>query len=275
VTKPSKATLWRLALGLLAGLALIWLLLHRGGPRPLEPVPGPAQQATPMPQVKPGPRLAIVLDDWGYNARGFDYLPRYPGRLTLAVLPGLEYSRRAVEAAKAAGHEVILHMPLESHLALPQELHTLKVGMSQPELEAILGRDLDSLPEAVGVNNHEGSKGSESAPLMAAVMAVLKARGLYFVDSRTSAASVAEQEAARAGLAHASRDVFLDHDERPEAILAALRKAIGLAKKRGACIAIGHPRPATLKVLAAAELELRASGVSLVGLSQVLKPAQP
>ena len=216
-----------------------------------------------------GPALAVVIDDWGYHTKVLAAMRDFPLRLTASVLPGLPHSGECAEAAFAAGHEVILHLPMEPERKMPMLPGTIVIGMPLDEVSAWIGKHAATVPHMLGLNNHEGSKASADANLMGTVAAWLKQHGGYFLDSKTSAASVGEAEARRAGIPYESRRVFLDNVDRPADIEKYLRQAIAIARRTGSCIAIGHPRKNTFDVLAKVAPELEGEGVDMVRASEL------
>jgi polysaccharide deacetylase 2 family uncharacterized protein YibQ len=277
--------LWRLAMlaGLLACLGLLgWWLVHRA-PRPGEPV-APAVAATPIPApvvveqatavpAAAGPRLAICIDDWGYLAAPVERLRRglrFP--MTTSILPGLPHSVDSAEASFAAGHEVILHCPMQSVHNVGREKTTLLTTMSADQCRAALDKDWAAVPHLVGLNNHEGSAASADRPLMDVVAAFLKEHQAFFLDSVTTPKSAIPAAAKAAGVPWARRRVFLDNDESPAAVAVQFKQALALAKKDGSCIAIGHPHPGTLTVLEQLAPEAAAEGVTLVTVGALVHP---
>lgn len=216
------------------------------------------------------PRIAVVLDDlgpaWGNSLRAASL----PGPLTLALLPYAEGLPELAGRARQAGHELLVHMPME-----PIDLArnnpgpgALLTSLTPAELQARLTANLGSFEGYVGINNHMGSAFSTYAPGLELVMAELKARGLLFLDSRTVGGTLAEGAALDAGVPALGRDVFLDNSpDDPTAIWAQLRLTEQIARKRGFAVAIGHPHAATLEALAAWLPELEARGFQLVPVS--------
>lgn len=143
-------------------------------------------------------------------------------------------------------------------------------GTPLPELAARLNAALTKVPYAAGINNHMGSRMTAQREPMAWLMGELQGRHLFFVDSRTSAATVAAAEAQRIGLAHVSRDVFLDDVRTPEAITAQLQQGVRLAHKQGSAVLIGHPYPQTLQVLEREIPRLKSQGIELISLRQMI-----
>jgi len=219
-----------------------------------------------------GPRLAIILDDLGYDRAAADALLALPFPLTVSVLPHLPLSAEVAEEAYRRGDQVLLHMPMESEAdgAKPQEIE-LRVGMNAQQVEGALTGMLETVPHAVGVNNHQGSRATSDPVLMAELMPALRQRGLFFIDSRTAASTVAYDTAERSGVRAASRKVFLDDTAAREAILAQLELAARDAARDGAAIAIGHPHPATIAALTEGVPHLEARGIRLVFVSDIVR----
>lgn len=216
-------------------------------------------------------RLAVVIDDWGYRKEPIARLERLPGPLNVAVLPRLAYSRLAAKTAARRGFEVLLHCPMAAKGGGHPEAGLLRPGLGLEELRARLEEDFRSVPEAVGLNNHEGSLATEDRPLMDAVAALLKERGVYFLDSLTTPHSVVAAAAKAAGVPWARRCVFLDNVVEADAVRARLGEAVAWAQRRGECIAIGHPHAVTLDVLESLLPSLSKQGVRLVKVSALLK----
>ena len=212
-----------------------------------------------------GPRLAIIIDDLGSDLAPAEALLKIRYPLTLSILPSQPHSAEIADEAFRCGDQVMLHLPMEfeGNAAKPEAVE-LRVGMDANEVDRLLGRMLEAVPHAAGINNHEGSRATTDPALMADVMAVLRQRSLFFIDSRTTAATVAYDAARQAGVRAASRNVFLDDVETREAILRQIELAGRDAAKEGSAIAIGHPHPATIAALEEALPQLKARGVRLV-----------
>jgi hypothetical protein len=223
-------------------------------------------------QATPSARLALVIDDWGYQSAPVERLKGITFQVTTSILPNLRFSRAAAEASHAGGHEVILHCPMQSVRAVAKERNTLTTDMTPDQARAALQADWDSVPWLVGMNNHEGSKASADRALMDVAAAFLKERGGFFLDSVTTARSAIPAAAKAAGVPWARRRVFLDNDQRPAAVEAQLKAAVALALKNGDCIAIGHPHKNTLDVLERLAPGLASQGVTLVKVSELVHP---
>lgn len=220
--------------------------------------------AKPKPKGdKPG-KLAVVLDDAGYSEAAVASIAPLPLQVAVAVLPNAPASAAVAEALRAQGRELLLHMPMEPEGnggANPGD-DALMVGLQPEEVRARLERALAVVGPVAGVNNHMGSRATSDAELMRHFMKALAGRGLYFLDSRTTPASVAANLAREAGIRTLRRDVFLDVVEDEGAVRSALATAASLARSKGQAVAIGHVHPLTLRVL---HEELpRLSGVMLV-----------
>jgi polysaccharide deacetylase 2 family uncharacterized protein YibQ len=227
----------------------------------------PARQSTNA----ASPRLAIIIDDLGYDRSAADAVLALGFPLTVSVLPHLPLSGELAEEAQRRGDQVMLHLPMESEAdgAKPEDIE-LRVGMSASQVDATLAGMLETVPYAAGVNNHQGSRATADPALMQALMPALRQRGLFFVDSRTDAKTVAYDTAERAGVPAASRKVFLDDTPSRDAILKQLDLAARDAQRDGFTIAIGHPRPATIAALAEGVPPLAARGVHLVFASELV-----
>jgi polysaccharide deacetylase 2 family uncharacterized protein YibQ len=219
-----------------------------------------------------GPELAIILDDLGNDREAADALLALPFPLTISVIPHLPLSEAIADEAYRHGDQVILHLPMQAEKAdANSEAIELRVGMNAEQVQTALNGMLETVPHAVGANNHQGSRATSDAALMQELMPALHARGLFFIDSRTTAATVAYDAAERASVPAASRKVFLDDTPERAAILKQLDLAAKDAISNGSAIAIGHPHPATIAALSEAVPRLEARGVRLVFASDVVR----
>jgi polysaccharide deacetylase 2 family uncharacterized protein YibQ len=217
------------------------------------------------------PRLAIVIDDLGGDAAQANAIFRLSYPLTLSVLPYLAHSGNIAEQAHSRGYHVMLHLPIASTAGKKEEPIELHPGMNSDVVGRTFAGMLGSVPYAAGVNNHEGSLGTSDRALMDELMPQLRQRNLFFIDSRTTAASVAETAAHDAGVPTASRNVFLDDEQRVAPIRKQFELAIRSAKEKGSAVAIGHPHPETLRVLAEMLPEAQHQGVTLVYASDLVQ----
>jgi uncharacterized protein len=218
-------------------------------------------------------RVSIVIDDLGQDMKQARPALSLPSGVTLAVMPGLPRSREVALEARRANHEVLLHLPMEYQNSRGRPSPgMLRSDMTPQEFLSVVSDDVASVPGAIGVNNHEGSSLTENKEAMKFLMAELKARGLMFLDSLTSPRSVAFATAREFGIKSARRDVFLDNEaNNPDYIRKQLDELASAAEKRGSAIGIGHPHPATLRVLKTWLAELSGRGIELVPVSQLMK----
>ncbi|GGO87977.1 hypothetical protein GCM10011348_42380 [Marinobacterium nitratireducens] len=195
------------------------------------------------------PRLILVIDDLGNNLSAGRATLALPGPLDVAVLPHSRHGRTLALEAQGQGKEVLLHAPMANrqHLALGPGALTPDLGRER--LSQRLRDSLDSVPGAVGLNNHMGSLLTARREPMEWVMEVLAERGLLFVDSRTSAETVAWDVARERGVPALMRDVFLDHEQTLAAVDVQFRRALSIAREYGSALVIGHPYPVTLDYL--------------------------
>jgi hypothetical protein len=219
------------------------------------------------------PLLSIVIDDLGNNPREDRRALALPAPVAVAILPHTAVSRALAAAARGAGKEVLLHLPMDpddpaENDAGPGRIET---QMSAGEIAAMLAYDLETVPQAVGVNNHMGSQLTQNAAAMHALMGALRRRGnLFFLDSRTSPHSVAARIAVEHALPTLERDVFLDSERGDEAVRHALLRLERLLFARGHAVAIGHPYPETLAALERWLPAAAARGIRVVPLSVML-----
>lgn len=197
------------------------------------------------------PKVAIIIDDIGYDSAMAEKFLSLDSGITLSILPGGPARDKIAGRAKEKGVEVMLHLPME-----PMEYPAANPGpgalfssMSPKQLLAQLDRDLDAVPSVRGVNNHMGSKLTASSTQMYQLMSSLKKRGLFFVDSYTTGESRCLSIARMKQIPFAQRDVFLDHVQESEIIREQIRKLIRTAKEHGEAVGIGHPHSITYSVL--------------------------
>jgi uncharacterized protein len=216
-------------------------------------------------------RLAIVIDDLGNDRAQAESLFRLAYPLTLSVLPHEANSAEVAEEAHRRGYEVMLHLPIASNGGQNDEAVELHPGMTAAAVENTFTGMLDTVPYAAGVNNHEGSLGTADQQLMDELMPVLRQRHLFFIDSRTTAATVAETAARAARVPATRRNVFLDDEQSAPAIHKQFELAIRDAKKKGSALAIGHPHPETLEVLSEMLPAAEREGIRLVFASDLAR----
>jgi uncharacterized protein len=216
------------------------------------------------------PRIAILIDDLGYNRHGMDSSLMLPVEVALAILPSTPFAMETALTAQKQKRITLLHAPMENQRELKLGPGGLYAKMTEHELKATLSKDLDGLPGIQGVNNHMGSLLTTKADSMKWVMETLKGRSLFFIDSLTSPKSVAKKTAQEYGLETVSRDVFLDNIRTEQAIDKQFSRLLKLARLHGSALAIGHPYPETMAYLKKRLNHLEQDGVRLVRLSDLL-----
>ncbi|MCX5702107.1 MAG: divergent polysaccharide deacetylase family protein [Candidatus Omnitrophica bacterium] len=216
-------------------------------------------------------KIAIVIDDWGYNVNNLDILNqiRYP--LTASVLPNLNYTNEVAQQLHERGVEIMLHLPMEPHEKYRLEENTIMTSMDEKTVNEIISQDLANISYVKGVSNHMGSKATEDPRIMSIVFKVLKSRNLYFLDSFVSSESICFNLAKKIHLGFARRGVFLDNNEEPEYIRKQLEKLKKTAKSYGQAIGIGHDHKVTLEVLKEEMPRLEKQGYKFVFVSQMIK----
>ena len=234
-----------------------------------------AWQANAVPFDDSGgrPMIALVLDDLGLNRPNTRRAAALPGPLTLAFMTYAEKIEGMLETAREAGHELLVHMPMQPRDAdYNPGPNALIVGLDEEELARRIDWGLSRFEGFVGVNNHMGSLFTTSLPGMGQVMAELKRRGLLYLDSKTAGASVGSGLALRLGVPYAERDVFIDNDHGDKAAIRRQLAALeATAARRGYAVGIGHPHTATLDVLSEWLAEVEQRGFALVPISAVVK----
>lgn len=252
------------------GLAA-WLLSQLAYSQPTPAQAAVSKSTHPQPfHASQRARLAIIIDDLGYNLPLGRQTLELPGAITVAVLPFTPHGRELAELAHRNGKEVMLHAPMSNRHNYPLGQGGLTAAMEKREFLQVLRQNLANIPHVKGVNNHMGSQLTELAKPMGWLMKELQARHLYFVDSRTSVNTQALREAERINLPSRRRDVFLDDSRNSQHIRQQLHLAVKKAKQQGSAIAIGHPYPETLAILAQLQPLLSQEGVQLVPVSALL-----
>lgn len=215
--------------------------------------------------------IGIIIDDLGNLSQRDARAIRLPGAVTLSFLPQTPHARELALLAHRLNKEVMLHLPMESMEHDPLGPGGLTLDMSAIQLAQQVQLDLDSIPYAVGINNHMGSLLTQHPGHMLWLMLELrKHKDLYFVDSYTTKTSIAQQLANENWIPNLRRDVFLDHDRNPDTIRFQFRRLIRKAKQNGTALAIGHPFPETMAILEQELPKLKQQGIALLPVSQLV-----
>lgn len=206
-------------------------------------------------------RLAVVIDDAGRDLESQHVYESLGIPLTLAVMPNQVHTRDAAISWHAHGMPVILHQPMESVSGIGMEPKVILTSMSDEAIRSLLKDSLSQVPEAVGINNHQGSKATIDRRTMDVVMNELHHRHLFFFDSRTNSTTAADAAAAAYGVPYVRNDLFVDNEADVAAISAMIREAAKRAQKYGTYVIIGHCRPKTAEAFRqmVPQLEKRAS----------------
>jgi polysaccharide deacetylase 2 family uncharacterized protein YibQ len=218
------------------------------------------------------PRVSIIIDDLGYDLDLAKSLMGLDLGVSLSVLPVAPFTKKIVEAAQEKKYEVILHLPMEAETYRHEDAGpgALLTNMSEKEIKRLLEEHLKRVPGARGVNNHMGSRFTESEDKMGILMKELKRRGLFYVDSRTTSRTVALEVAQRLGVPAAKRDVFLDNDLSQEAMTFQLQRLLTISRQSGRAIGIAHPHPETVTFLRQ-NLPLLKREASVVCVSEIVE----
>lgn len=231
-----------------------------------------AGDSTPTTNLALTPAVSIVIDDIGYNWPDGRAAVDLPGAVTCAFLPHTPYAARLARLAHAQDKQIILHLPMEALDGQPLGPGGLTLTMAKPAFLRTVRSDLASIPFVRGVNNHMGSLLTEQPRQMRWLMEDLVYHGgLFFLDSRTTAQTVAQKTAMNEGLPNIRRNVFLDDVQQPAAVRRQFEELIRLARRHGTALAIGHPHPVTLAVLRRMLPTLQAQGIRLVPVSELIQ----
>lgn len=217
-----------------------------------------------------GPEIVFVIDDMGHTTEYLSQLNQLGDQVTYSILPFLKHSHFFDEYSLQTGAEVILHLPLESiHGTIPGP-GLITANMSDQDVLALLRRELASVPHARGANNHMGSKGTADERLMNLILGEFRKRDLFFLDSKTTARSMAAEAGRKFRTPVLTRDVFLDNVDNTEEIRRQVRLLAAVARRRGYAVGIGHYRFNTLQVLDEEIPELKKQGFQIVPVRRLL-----
>ena len=214
--------------------------------------------------------IAIVIDDFADDDPIAAHFCAIPQPLTFSILPREGQARALVERVRANGHEVLVHLPMEPKGGASPGANAILVGLDDAEIRRRVRRALQNVPHARGINNHMGSKATTDKRVMRLVLAELKNRNLLFLDSRTTASSVAYQLAVDMDLRAFNRDLFIDEIADAQAIQGKLWELAAIAAQSGQAIGLGHNRRETLIALLAALPQLERRGFRFVSVSRLL-----
>jgi len=230
------------------------------------------EAAPPQAAVPPQPgRLAIIVDDMGLDMKPARQLAAIDGALTFSVLPLRPASREVAGYLHGKGREVLLHLPMQGNGGKDPGKGAIYKDMTPEHIRTILAMDIRSVPHIVGANNHMGSEITPDMAIMRQVMQELKQHRLFFIDSLTASRSVGVMVAREMGLPHNARDIFLDNEQDEAYIMGQLAKIKNIARKHKSAIAICHPYPETIAVLAREVPKFKSEGITLVSASAFVR----
>jgi hypothetical protein len=305
LTRKQKRTITVFLAFLLCAGGVFWILVRPGAVKPRHPVQGKiltsrtiASKATPyrpavskaispppaamrplpvlpaagkFKRLLPFPKIAFVIDDIGGHDKLKTQLAALGSKVTYAILPLLPYSRYFGHLGERTHADVILHLPLDTMQDMIPGPGLIVNTMSDEDILELLGRDLDSVPNHIGANNHMGSRGTTDRRIMKLILSEFKRRNLFFLDSYTTLDSVVREVGHEVGVPVITRGVFLDNvDARPQ-ILGQLQRVKAIARKKGNAIAIGHYRKLTLEILAEEIPRLEHEGFEITTLREILR----
>ena len=225
-------------------------------------------------EEKAKPKIAIVLDDWGYNLRCLNLLRQIDIPVTISILPNLKFSSKIAEEAKRLGKEVILHLPLEPETEgrrIGLEKRTIISDMSDDEIVKNFRFALNSVPYTCGVSNHMGSRATKDPRIMSVVFNELKKEELFFLDNLVTDESICKSLSAQMQVRFAGRDFFLDNSDDYEYIKEQFMKLIEFTQEFGQGVGIAHARRTTLKVLKDIIPLMEEKEIKLVFVSDLVK----
>ena len=291
--RSSFKTIALLTLVPVAGLAvfLIWNAIH-GGATPKDvaravatatttrPRPAPKTATAPppdekaLPPVSPRKRgkgaIVLIIDDLGFDGQPLDRVMKLDPNVNMAILPNGTRAAEFAERLNARGFEILCHLPMEPKGRETPGRNAIMTSMTDEEIARMTLENFEAVPHARGVNNHMGSRATTDRRVMAGVLGALP-RGVYFIDSRTTGASVAADVARELSVPTATRHVFLDDLATEAAVRRQLENLVDAARERGVAVGIGHPYPVTLRVLAEEIPELKQRGIRLLRASEVVR----
>ena len=281
-----------------AGLAAHYLTIPEKSPKtvvPQKPIPAvkqpiakiPTFEIFPSKEIPPEknilksetykdeklPKVAIIIDDLGYDRKIAQQFSELDAVLTFSILPHSPFQKDIARISRNKGFETILHLPMEpiEYPHIDPGPGTLLTSMTPNELILQLENDLDAVPYIKGVNNHMGSRLTTESSQMYQIFSILKKRGLFFIDSRTTPDTLCRPSARLFQIPFAQRDIFLDHNQEAAFIRQQIKKLIQIAKRNGQAVGIGHPYPMTYKILREMLPDLQKE-VRLVPTSEIVHP---
>jgi uncharacterized protein len=231
--------------------------------------PVPAQESNTRPVI------SIIIDDMGKQLVSGQRVLALPGPVACAFLPQAPYTSELATEAFGGGKEVMLHLPMEAVSGQRLDAGAVTLEMTRHQFMRTVKENLNAVPHVKGVNNHMGSLLTRHPGHMLWLMEVMQEQDpLFFVDSRTTASTVARQIAAENGVPNTERNVFLDHKLDARTLEYEFNRLLQLARKQGSAVAIGHPHPQTLALLERRLPQLEQQGIRLLPVSELIHRQQ-
>lgn len=218
------------------------------------------------------PKLAFIIDDFGYSQEPITKFVTLDCPITFAVLPYRPFTQLAADSAITAGKQVMIHLPMEpiSRAAQSEEI-TIMADMAPEKIRSIVTLAMKEIPKAIGINNHQGSRATADATVMNEVLQVIKKHNMFFVDSHTHSSSLAFTMAKQMNVATGLNELFLDNQADVEYVKKQIRKGIIIAQNQNQLIAIGHARETTYQAIEQMLPEIHEAGIDIVFVSQLVK----
>jgi polysaccharide deacetylase 2 family uncharacterized protein YibQ len=236
----------------------------------------PAAKPAAIPQPPPKPQyqgtLVFIIDDAGNNLQELEPFLRFPGPLTIAVLPGLPHSTEAARRSRAAGKEVFLHQPMEAMGGQAPGPGAIYAGMTAAEIVALLRKNVAEIGPIAGMNNHQGSKITTDQQMMETVLAFCRDQRICFLDSRTTAETAVPAAARKLGVKIGERNIFIDNEQTRASMNRYIENGLTLASQKGSAVMIGHTwSPELAPLLADLYQTLTAQGYTFAAASSLIK----
>lgn len=217
------------------------------------------------------PCIALIIDDIGFSHSRLCNFLEIGAPLTFSILPRLDNSRPFAEEIHHAGHEIMLHQPMEPiDPNIDPGPGAIYVGDSAEKIIDVIGQNIFDTPYATGINNHMGSRFTSCGKEMEEALRPIKDQGLFFVDSLTTSHSQGYITARKMNISAAVRNIFLDNKQDKSFILLQLNKLKMIALRSGYAIGIGHPYPETAQAIRLFYQSLKKTGITLVQISSLM-----
>jgi len=233
-------------------------------PAPVLAKGAPVRTPAPHRETKSA-SIILIIDDVGFDQQPIDAAMQIDPNLNFSILPNAAHAEEFAQKLNARGFEVLCHLPMEpvDYPRMSPGPNAIMTSMSDAEIARATREAIATIPHARGVNNHMGSRATRDRRVMTTVLAALP-KGLYFIDSKTTRGSIAENVAREMKVPTIGRDVFLDDVQEEQAVRHQLRELVAVATERGSAVGIGHLYPVTVKVLKEEIPHLRTRGVRFV-----------